>query len=149
MLVFYLLLGILLQYLFLDIQKNSALQFNLSLQKFFVFPLKVVSLSSYFIFVFLVLLIPVVYYIDSLWYSKFLDVLYVVEFTTLVIFCVTFALSSSLMLKAIEMMYSEMTKLAIDKKTKFIVFLALVNFSLAIMSRVVFEILKPGSEDLR
>ena len=53
------------------------------------------------------------------------------------------------MLKAVELMYSSKTKTEINKKMKIFVLAAGSNFALAIMSRIVFELVKPRSNTLK
>ena len=148
-LALYLLLGLIFQYIFLDIYKNSLLSFNQNIQNFCVLPIKAstrVSYSTYFI---LVLLIPAIYHLCIEDYNNFLLVVYIVEFCNLLLFCGTFVCSSSLMLRAFELMYSSKTKTEIDKKMRTIVAVASLNFALAIMSRIVFELVKPRSDTLK
>lgn len=148
-LALYLLLGLIFQYIFLDIYKNSLLNFNQNIENFCVLPIKATTRLSYSTYFILVLLIPAIYQLSTEDYNKFLIVVYIVEFYNLLLFCVTFICSSCLMLKAFELMYSSKTKTEINKKMKIFVLAAGSNFALAIMSRIVFELVKPRSNTLK
>ena len=145
----YLLLGLIFQYIFLDIYKNSLLNFNQNIENFCVLPIKATTRISYTTYFILVMLIPAIYQLSQEDYSQFLLVVYIVEFFNFSLFCITFICSSSLMLRTVELMYSSKTKIAIDKKMKIIIISASFNFALAITSRIVFEMVKPNSHTLR